>query len=144
MSSACSKSASFVPLCVLWTVFRLERLECLGGVGGSCSETLCELAVRWGGLLRRSGYLKKKAQGEGVELRWSLKWSEGGRVLASGEQALYGSWVLLYSKRPRFTISQIGTESGLAPVPDQHATVFFLLHTHGAAVSPTYLANGHV
>jgi hypothetical protein len=56
---------------VLWSVFTTEkaRVPC-GGKRNSL-----ELAVRWGGVHRSSGYLKEKAKGRD-ELRLSFEWSE--------------------------------------------------------------------
>ena len=78
-------------------------------------------------------------------MRWSLEWSEGGRVLASGGRALYGQWVLLCFEEARLLFLEIGAERGLAPRSrKRHGVFFHCAHAHGAAVSPTDPANGHV
>jgi hypothetical protein len=67
--------------------------------GSSGSETLCELAVWWWGLLRSSGYLKEKARKEkgcGEPSELSEGW--GRRVSAGRGRALYGERSLDYSK----------------------------------------------
>jgi hypothetical protein len=58
-----------------------------------------ELAVRWGGVHRSSGYLKGKAKGRD-KVRLSFEWRVGwGRRESVGERrTLYGERLLDYSK----------------------------------------------
>jgi hypothetical protein len=68
-------------------------------VPGVRERNSLELAARWGGLHRSSGYLKEKAKGRDkvwLSFEWRVDW--GGRESVGERRTLYGDRLLDYSK----------------------------------------------